>query len=245
MPKHLPRCWPKDYDKNQLRSISVHQSKNDAPAFASEAFTLHLFDKKRPQLMTPLHNNPVHRLRLLFDRCLPGWQIFEKRWTPLDMLNLCDHCADAAFLNMASMYKRQAGHKVFPEGVFDWPPADWLAKQFRSKSATLPAPLVQEETGEAASKRRRLTCKTDGAVLAEERSGSTAPATSSSSSSSTRPAASSATLAAAVPGCQPSRLRSALAVVGSGSTRPATSSSSLKYTTRCSFQLVAISAMAS
>ena len=223
-PKQLPRCWPKNYDKKQLRSISVHQSKSATPAFASQAFTWHLFEEKRPQALTPLHADPVHRLRLLFDRCLPGWKLFETRYTPLDMLVLCDQCADAAFLNMVSIYKRQCGHKDFPPGVFDWPPTDWLAKQFHTKSETVPISIVTEETGEAACKRRRLSCKTTD-------SGSPMPATSSSSSSSSCPAASSASSAAAVPGCQPSLSRSTLAAKGSGSTKAATSTS-ISSTTR-------------
>ena len=116
--------------RDRLRVISVHESKKEGVAYASEAFTFTLYGGVRPQNMLPRDAPPSWRLAKLFDRCLPEWRtLFEKRWSPLDALQLSDYCADAAFLNMVSMYKRMLGYQGFPSDVFEWPPKKWLAKR--------------------------------------------------------------------------------------------------------------------
>ena len=135
--RHLPGCWPKDYDKKKLRTITVYPSKTEAASYASEAFTWHLFNGERHQNMKPLDAAPSFRLGILFDRCLPGWKtIFQQRWTPLEMLKLSDYCADAAFLNMVHMYKRVLGSKGFPPDVFAWPPTVWVTSFHSRKRKT-------------------------------------------------------------------------------------------------------------
>ena len=115
LPRHVPGCWPKGYDKKKLRCITVYKLKTEGASYASEAFTWHLFRGERPQHMMPLDALPSYRLDKLFERCLPGWKtVLGKRWTPLDILKMSEYCADAAFLNMVHMYKRTLGTKGIP-----------------------------------------------------------------------------------------------------------------------------------
>ena len=106
---------------------------------------------------------------------------------------MSDCCADAAFLNMVHMYKRMLGPKVFPKGVFDWPPHEWLASYHAKKRLRGTNALVVAGSEEPATKSRRLTSKTAASSSAPSSSSSHTGASSSSTSK---------TSTDAKPGCQ-------------------------------------------
>ena len=179
LPRHLPGCWPKGYDKRKLRLVSIYKAKLEGEVYASEAFTWHLFNGERPQNLKPIDALPSYRLDRLLDRCLPGWkEIFQRRWTPLDLLKMSNHCADAAFLNMVHMYKTVLGQKGFPQGLFAWPPGEWAAKYHSRKRQNVASAPAPEGADGPAAKRRRLSSKT----------GCQPALSCSGSSSSSRPA---------------------------------------------------------
>ena len=114
------------------------------------------------------------------------------------MLKLSDYCADAAFLNMVHMYKRVLGAKGFPQGVFAWPPTEWVTEYHdRGRKRKDSEPTVEGNDAPPV-KSRRLSCKTGPSVPAAE--GKDKPPaknrpSSSGSSSSSLPAKRSSTLA--------------------------------------------------
>ena len=104
----------------------------------------------KPQNVHPLQAAPAWRLRRLLDPLLPGWeQVLRSRWSALDLIQISDNIADAAFLNVVHMYKKVLGNR-FPPGVFEWPRKRWL-KTYRERKARAAAAGANEETDKAAS----------------------------------------------------------------------------------------------
>jgi hypothetical protein len=127
-PSRLRHLWFADVKRSSLRMILPQRAGKEALVYASETFTWELFAGKRPQDLPPLVAHPVHRLKLMFNACLPGWeQLLPRRWTIGNLLGLSDHVADHAFLRGVWAYSRIIGKEHFPEGLWQWPPKAWDA----------------------------------------------------------------------------------------------------------------------
>ena len=80
-----------------------------------------------------MNSQPSYRLNNLLDKLLPGWQqVLGCRWTASDLLQMSDHIADKAFLNVVSMYQWMLKDR-FPPHVFEWWPTEWL-KAYRARN---------------------------------------------------------------------------------------------------------------
>ena len=146
-----------------------------------------LYNNSRPQDVHPIDAQPSWRLARLLETRLPGWErIFKRRWSATELIAVSGNIADAAFLNVAHMYKHMLGER-FPTGVFDWPPTEWLQSYRERKEAVRDSKTHCDEPDR---KRQRLL----GATGVEEKA---------RAESTVQPSKSADKARAAATGCQP------------------------------------------